>query len=253
MENKLTHQEANVKIYWTKNYAQFNTIKGNRQIVDRNIKKLVQEIKKGNNLLKHYPILVNESMGVEDGQHRLEAAKATKQNIYYTINRNAHDLAGIAKLNDNNEKWKKEDYINCFIKSGIEDYRILRDFMYKYNLKTSISLPLLQFGNLTLSSGQRKEVQNSFKTGKFKVNHLKHACDFMDQLTLFNSFPSYRNSAFAQAITKVIKAEKIDIKLLASKFKKQVDSFKREATTKEYLAALEVIYNHGLHSRVTIF
>ena len=62
----------NDKIYKTSNLTQFKYVKGNRSIHEPWVRKLAELIKEKD---LQMPIIVDENMRVQDGQHRLEAYK----------------------------------------------------------------------------------------------------------------------------------------------------------------------------------
>ena len=133
----MQHTEASVQIHFTNEYARFNMINGNRQLNERKINKIIKEIDNGNDMLRYYPIQVKENkerLDILDGQHRFWISKKLGRPVFYILVQEEKSMPDIAKINSNVEKWKNDDYINCYVQHGIEDYTILRDFFEKYNV-----------------------------------------------------------------------------------------------------------------------
>ncbi|MEK6878376.1 MAG: ParB/Srx family N-terminal domain-containing protein, partial [Nanoarchaeota archaeon] len=74
-----------MKIEKTTDYKMFKKLKGNRNIYKPHLNGLIQSIQE-ENLLQYNPITINSDMEIVDGQHRLEAAKILKLDIYYLVN-----------------------------------------------------------------------------------------------------------------------------------------------------------------------
>lgn len=127
----MQHTEATIQIYFTKDYARFNMINGNRQLNDAKIKKIITEINGGNDMLRYYPIQVRqnkERLDILDGQHRFWISKKLARGVFYILVQEEKSMPDIAKINSNVEKWKNEDFINCYVQHGNSNYQIIREF-----------------------------------------------------------------------------------------------------------------------------
>jgi ParB-like chromosome segregation protein Spo0J len=90
------------KILETKDYKVFKYLKGNRTIQQSWVRKLVELIKERD---LQIPIIVDETMKVLDGQHRLEAYKIVGHPVKYII-KDRFALDEVRALNSNNKKWR---------------------------------------------------------------------------------------------------------------------------------------------------
>lgn len=247
----MTHVESSVKVYFTTNYTIFKAIKGNRLLNETKIKKIISDIKAGLDMLKYYPIVVDENMNVIDGQHRLFIAKKLKVNVYYIISKKIA-LNEIAKVNSNTEKWNNEDFINCYIVNGNKDYEKLRDFKEKYGFPLSVCQFYLMYG--ISKDGGDDDMKELFQQGKFKVRFEKEAIALAEKVELFNRFPKYKSRPFIVAVNKVITAGKCDIEEIAEKYAQQdASALKQQANFKGYLTNLEEVYNYKCSKRKVIF
>ena len=71
MDAKL-YNEVVTEIRKTNNYPMFKNMIGNREIKDKNYKKLIRSMSEKQLII---PILVNEKLEIIDGQHRFNACK----------------------------------------------------------------------------------------------------------------------------------------------------------------------------------
>lgn len=253
----MNYKQSDVVIYVTTDYSIFNRIKGNRGLNLTKIKKIVRDIKNGNNLLPDFPILVSSGGGVKldviDGQHRLEAGAQTKKEIYFIIRKETLALEKMARFNSLQEKWKPRDFINCYIEKGIDDYRRLNDFVDQYQLPISIAINLLYFGVTGNDAGAQEDTAEMFRKGEFKVKHMKQAVEIIEECRKFEAFDGWNSRPFIVTISKILGADKCEFDELVEKFQSEPRQLQRHSNTKGYLTNLETIYNKGYHKRRVIF
>lgn len=248
----MVHVESSVKVYFTTNYTIFKAIKGNRLLNESKINRIITDIKSGLDMLKYYPIVVDEQMNVIDGQHRLFIAKKLKVNVYYIISKKI-ELNSIAKINSNTEKWKNEDFINCYIVNGSTDYQKLRDFKDQYGFPLSVCQNLLMFGDAG-GDGGSEDMKDVFQQGKFKVNYQTKAVELAERVMLFKRFPNHRSRTFIVAVNKVVTAGKCEIEEIAEKYNQQdASALRQQANFKGYLTNLEEVLNYRCSKRRVIF
>lgn len=248
----MDHVESSVKVYFTTNYTIFKAIKGNRLLNESKINRIITDIKSGLDMLKYYPIVVDEQMNVIDGQHRLFIAKKLKVNVYYIISKKIQ-LNEIAKVNSNTEKWNNEDFINCYIVNGSKDYQKLRDFKEQYGFPLSVCQNLLMFGDAG-GDGGKEDMKEVFQQGKFKATHEQKAKELAERVLLFKNFPHHRSRTFIVAINKVITIGKCEIEEIAEKYAQQdASALKQQANYKGYLTSLEEVLNFRCSKRKVIF
>lgn len=152
----------------TKNYDMFSGMEGNRYIRRTHVDRLVKSIKE-NNLLSSNPIIVNDSLEVVDGQHRLEAARKLGSEVYYIVMRDL-DLDDVRLLNTTSRNWTLEDYLESHAKKGNHNYVILREYCREYGLPISVGIRVLEWREKKIRSQL-----SDFKKGKFEVNNLEKA------------------------------------------------------------------------------
>ncbi len=84
----MEHVESSQRIFFSKEYANFKMMNGNRELNEKKINKIIDEIKSGNDMLKYYPIQVKDNNGrldILDGQHRFYISRKLKRPVFYIL------------------------------------------------------------------------------------------------------------------------------------------------------------------------
>lgn len=259
MAQTIYHEESTIKVYQSKEFRRFAKVTGNRRIVSGKLKKMITAIEAGQNYLADFPILTTLSkdgkLNILDGQHRFEAAKATKNPVYYLV-RQELQLDKIAQVNSMQEKWKSADFIACYIERGNQHYRELQDFQDTYSFPLGTALTLLYYGvtgsPTVNASGAREELKHIFQCGEFKVKHMKQAKDIAEACRRFKASPYWNTRGFIVAIMKVLSADLIELDELVAKFDKDPSQLTVHGNYKDYLVNLEVIFNKNNSKRRVI-
>jgi len=242
-------------VFQSMEYSLFKMITGNRQLNETKIKKIIKDINAGIDVLKYYPIQViekNKRLEILDGQHRFYICKKLKRPVFYIVMKEEKKLSDIAKINSNVEKWKVKDYINCYVQQGIDDYRILQDFMEKYKISGSTSMKLLYTGTPG-NEGVDSKTTEKFQRGEFRAKHVNTAIEIAEACKTFSSFEFHRERGFVIAIYRIIRANKIKIEELHERFLRNPTALTRHASFKDYIYNLEQIFNMGKQKRVVVF
>lgn len=175
--------EDQIRVRQTKDYSMFKRAIGNRPYNENHIKDLIKQIKEDDSFLPYNPITVNEFMEIVVGQHRFEAAKRSNKPIFFQI-KPGITVAHAKKLDANTKTWKVTEFMESYIEEGIEDYRILKEFLKTYPLPISLSIKFL-------SGGRTRPNQDNitmFREGKFKVTSLKEGTEDAQKLCDFIPF-----------------------------------------------------------------
>ncbi len=245
------HLEATTKIYFTREYNRFKKIQGNRNLNLKKIDKIIADIQQGFNMLEYCPIIVDKEMNVIDGQHRLQVAMKIESNIWYVI-ADSKKLIEIAKLNTNTERWKPKDFINCYCEVGINDYKVLRDFLVKYKFPISLTLSLLESGKY-VEGGVSDSATTRFENGQFKCKNLKNAEKLADLVHQYKDFTGFLRRNFIIALGMLIDGGKCDMKKLHTKFLKNQTPLFKCISVKGFMNGFEQIYNQNAQKREVIF
>lgn len=250
----MKHTPSKIKVFQTDDYKRFQSIDGNRSLNEKKIKSIISEIESGNDILDEVPVLVRETstkLEVLDGQHRLEVAKRLKRPVFYIIHGRQMSLYQVARVNTNVEKWKDQDFINCYVKAGNDNYSKIQAFKKKYGIPTTVALMMLHGGMEITFSDER--LRKDFQQGSFQVLKYKEACQLAEICKRFEAFPSWNSRSFIFAIIRIVKAEKADMAILVKKFSEYPDRLRTRNSWKAYLTNLEEIYNINNSKRRVIF
>lgn len=251
---KIQHNESAVKVYFTRDYGLFKTMEGNRQLNERKINRIKSDIDNGLDVLKYCPVICHEKDGrleIIDGQHRFYVAKEMKSNVWYILAQQL-SLQEIARMNSNTEKWKPEDFINCYAVQGNEHYIKLREFKERTAFPLSVCLQLLTNG-IGISDNGAKVSKDDFQNGGFEVKTEDDANSIFELVEEFAPFGPRRSRPFVVALCKIMQAGKVAITDLAAAYRKRTDDLVYQEGWKGYIHNLEQIMNAGKHKRVIIY
>jgi hypothetical protein len=101
--------------------------------------------------------------------------------------------------------------------------------------------------------GGHQSTKEIFNSGRFTIQHLDYANNFLAAVKMFEAFPDHTNRNFLSAVEKIMKDDKIALHELAEKFEKYPDLLTSCDSVKSYLRCFEELYNHHLKKRVVIF
>jgi len=218
----------------TTNYEMFSFMKTNRTIGNGLVERLMKSINSIGYVVAR-PIIVNESMVVIDGQHRLEACKRLNIPVHYEIsNVNMHDA--MLQLNMNQEIWRLNEYIQSYANSGIYCYKELVKFEDKYHLGVSNNIVICNSGYTGKSIKIRNGVEFDLNENRDKIALFLIAC------RPYLSF--YKHKTFVNAVVLLHKKTNNDncIKVL-----NKLPSIKQQVLVSDYLCLFENILNRHKH------
>jgi hypothetical protein len=245
----MEHIESETRIYFTKEYGRFKFLKGNRDINERKVEKIIDSIHEGVDILRYAPVIVNENMEIIDGQHRFAVSQQLKANVYYVIHKSA-DLSIVPAINSKSSKWRTVDFLNSYLDLKKEQYEILYDFITnkfdRLNLPTAIKL---LYSGGTHDNG----AMEAFRDGLYDVRHLDEATQICKLLKDFEPHTDNPFSGrFIEVATKLLKSEKYNHSLMIEKLNQSGRRIERIQSAKSIIEDMESIINHRLKEPVTI-
>lgn len=218
----------------TKEYSLFKFISGNRSVDTNHVAHLKESIA-SNNLLEVRPILVNDEMGIIDGQHRLVAAKELGVPIFYIVR--SLDLEAVQALNSNTKNWSNQAYLQSYVSQGNKDYLLLQGFIQRWKLSISEGLTML-------GGGDRQ--YRAFRHGHFKARNIVQAEKIMEMVYDFEKWykQGFRRRSFIMAIYNLYHNPEYDHIQMMKKMEFMSSELVDCVNTSAYLKLLERIYNH---------
>lgn len=246
----MQHVQSSSIIYFTREYARFRMITGNRPLNDNKIKKIIADIQEGTDILMHVPIICIEKNGlldIIDGQHRFYVARRLLMPVYYTIASNL-TLYQIAKINSNQEKWKPNDFVNCYVQLDDPNYKIMQDLQDKYPVPNTTLISLLQSGKVKDGGGTK----DAFERGEFKAKFKEITEQIIADASLF-TFSKKFGRQFIKAIIMIRESNKLPMVEIAERVNQFADKITIQDTAKDYCSMLENVFNYNKAKRTTIY
>lgn len=239
-----------MEIKKTKEYEKFDTILGNRIINEKKVERLMDDINKGLNLLPYCPIIVypeDYQLKIVDGQHRFETSKRLECDVYY-VECDPLDLKQIARINSRSDKWRNKDFLDCYVRLGVEDYKVLKEFMAQYDLIFSSAIDLLMSGKIS------KGGLDQFRDGEFKVNFYEEARELVELTQEVFSKYKFRNDRnLITAVQNIQKKGLCDFNHLKNKIAEAPMEMDQQSSWKSYIFNIERVYNFKCSKRTVIF
>jgi hypothetical protein len=240
-DNYKTHPLVNDKvvgqIYSTTDYSKFRLVFGNRQLKRSKVIRMREAIKLDNKI-KAYPIIVNSSYQIIDGQHRFIALAELGLPVCYIVS-NTFKISVIAKNASNQDKWKSDDYLESWCVLGRKDYIVFRNFMKTYDTNFTVTLVLF---NGRFTGGLYRD----FAEGKFSAKHHKRAIKWIEMVQDFKSYIQdiHKDRHFVRAILNCFGHPEYNHKRMLRKMKLQGSSMiKKQMNRLDYIRQIEALYN----------
>lgn len=235
---------SSVNIFKTCQYGIFSLQEGNRVVALTAVHALRNKID-ARNLLDYHPILVNKTMEIIDGQHRLEVAKALKYPISYII---LPDVSGDIKctqnINTTGIKWTSWDFLKSYCDVGNVHYLRFRDFVNAHpRISITVALELFSTCNLT-----------DFKNGDFTSEGYSHASAIVSRLLKFKGIAP--KLVYQRPFIRAIKhlhnnVPNIDYDRLAEQCRCNINILKSLPVDHiESIQALQRVYNTRLRNKI---
>lgn len=248
-QHEIKHIESSVKIYFTTEYGRFRFMKGNRDLVESKIKKIVKAIDSGIDVLKYSPIIVNKQMEIIDGQHRFAVSKQLKTNVYYVIKEDA-DLSIVPAINSNSSKWRTADFLASYVDLGKQSYKSLQSFLDTFP-KTSISTAAKMFHSGKVNS---PEAMEAFKDGVLLTDYQDFTYQIANMLQNFEPFMDNPFSGRMFMVMSLLKDNgKYEHSVMLAKLDQSGKRIEDIGSSKSIIGQMELIYNHHAQKRTIIY
>lgn len=247
-----TTTDVGAVIHQTFDYGVFESITGNRSLNQAKIDKICADVQAGFNMLPYVPIIVSDKDGklsIIDGQHRRVVSERTGNPVYYVVC-NTLSLKQIALLNSRGEKWKPQDFLNCYVNLGIADYVAIQVLVKKYGIAIGVAVDMLMY-NVPKMGSQSIE---AFQDGNFKNLHYDEAVRVLELTEdVFGRYAFSKDRYLLAAVQELMKKGKCDFERLKAKIKAAPVMMDKQADKKRYLDNIERVYNYKVHNRDVIF
>jgi hypothetical protein len=255
-------QEVN-KVYKTSDLSIFKEISGNRVPNPQHVKRLTDSIKQNGMLCN--PILVNESMRVIDGQHRLLASKDANSHLYFII-LDGYSLNEVHTLNLNQKNWTKKDFMDGYADMGLESYKKLQVFVEKNtdfsfgdciamcsNLSTDGGFSSSQKNRSNKKNGELSNISEIFVDGTWRGKNFDLANEWAEKLRLIKPYyVGYNKSTFVGTMLSLFINPIFDYSEFMHKIRIQPKALVDCANREQQKLLIEEIYNYKSRNKVNL-
>ena len=187
-------RDSKIVIKTTRLYDIFNVQKGNRPVLDSDVKKVEDKIL-SENLLAYHPILVGPDMEVIDGQHRLEVARRAGLEISFIMMDKVRGLKTTQVVNTTGKPWRSMDFLNSYCELKNENYIRFKEVLEEYDF---LSISLLINFSCNFSVDSPKEV---FEGGRLDIFRVERLISSFERIKKYSDVPQiYKNRVFHQFI-----------------------------------------------------
>lgn len=237
-------------IFITQDTNQFSWIEANRIVKEESaiIEELASSLEREGNLV---PIVINQKREVIDGQRRVTAKKKhqVSQPLRYFFDRDA-DIREVREANKYSEKWKHRDWLNTYVKSGVEDYKEYEELAAKYE-------PYMKSRSLrsVLMNGRVESFKRDvWESGEFRIDKRRKPVfiKFLELLKkVYNIAPDInvfaKDREFQHALFDLyMKTQNLDEDRLVVKISVNFGRLNIKTDYKNYKGILAKIYNAKL-------
>lgn len=232
----------NNQIEQTKDYSQFKSLEGNRDINRLHYNRLLKSMA---DKYLFTLIIVNEHYEIIDGQHRFEVIKELGLPMYYIVC-NGYGVNEVQILNQNSKNWTTDDFMNGYCDMNIEDYILYRKFKKKYKFGHNETQAMLQ-GKPTHGGA----IAIEFKNGNFKATHYEEACVLADKIYQVREYyDGFNRRFFILAMLKLFDNDNFNFDEFLHKLAIQPYSLVDCVSTDQYVMLIEEIYNYKRRTKV---
>lgn len=233
----------------TTNYQQFDFLTANRDLNRSHIERIKKSFEEDGNFTAAQPILVNESMQVIDGQHRLVACTELNLPVYFTVV-NKIGITQARKMNLLHRKWGANDFLKTYADEGRRSYIEFQKLVEDYpDFSFSVVLACV--------IGHQGMGQNSaFRRGEleiFDIAVVRKRLESLSELIAVN--PRLNTQPMAYAYLRALQADGFKQNVLLEQVALRGGDISSYSSVVDNLRQLEAAYNHnrGVSSRIRFF
>lgn len=230
-------------VFETTNYNKFKFETWNRDINEKNLKKIDKSVKEVG--WKKHPIIVNDQMVVIDGQHRLFYAQTHKLPVYYVVV-NGLEAKDCVDMNNVRTAWSIEDYIKLYASQGNESYILLRGILGDYSFAPTSTIIALLKGNILGGQFTQKLRKGEFKLTPKECRDIRTKFDFLQELAPYVKAVKGRSSSIYAAIAFCYDLECVNNTRLKKQVKNRISTITPPVDIEAAYKEIEWVYNYKI-------
>lgn len=233
-------EEKAYDVYVTKNYTQFKRLKGNRDIPESRIEKIVNSIQEIGWIRN--PIVVNENMEIIDGQGRFTALQRLGMPIEYVIANGAGTEACI-RMNMDMVNWGLLDFIKSYAEQGNVNYQRLLSLIQMYaggnlNIITTAIYRISKAKHREIKDGGIQITEEQYFDAVKRLQYVQPFIETLNQKSLPGSMIT-----LIQTLIYYFDYEEVDKDRLKARVEKYIYQAKPWVTSQDCEKEVEDIYN----------
>ena len=234
----------------TSKYSIFSMADRNRTVcLDSTKRRRLVESMQQYGFIPAYPIYVyrrDGRMEVQDGQHRLAAARQLGLPVYYIEVSHGID---IPRIQNTQAPWTIRDYAESYANTGNPHYRHLLDFAEIHDIPLSTARAILS----NRVGGRAGDMSSKFQRGEWKITSQENADRVVYLLSAVTSVaPQCRSRFLIAALFAYSLIEGVDDRQLTVNLHRKPELARQYGSRDGYLDMLEQIYNFGSRQAVPI-
>ncbi len=225
----------------TKDFNQFNQLKGNRAVKPEHIRALMRSFTEFPGMRAAKPVLLNEKMEVIDGQHRIQAAIRLGLEIYYMIVPGL-TITDARILNALQRSWSFLDYAESYAADPSSKYDAYRTYLV---LRDEYPITPRALFSYTTSTGKSSSGGSErFKMGTYEPRSTEDIRKDLDMLEDFSTLcPWWKEQSFALAVLHLAHHKDYDHQRMLDQLKGK--QLLHQADWVAYVRDMEIMYNTG--------
>ena len=236
--------KINTDVMYTSNYDKFKIMEDNRDINDKHVAELIQNIRDRGQL---QPIIINEKSEIIDGQRRFRCCKLLGIPVMYLVSHKT-TIKDVLMINTSQKSWSSWDYLKAYSHSNhdnCQEYRKISTFLEDYVLRFDIALFLLYGKPLQNNAGKGLK---AFKLGEFKVENLEKAQRQASQLLKIKAFAPnlIKIAKFCKAFLRVSIVDDFSLITGYKQLETNTNKFDKCQNQRDWDEAMVRAYNHNL-------
>lgn len=227
----------------TKDYKIFKNLKGNRPVEKQHVRELIASFTDRGNLIKEFPVVVNEHMEIIDGQHRIAALKELGWPVAYRIEPGLN-IDTVRNINSAQKNWNWLDYAHSYAALGNDNYRRLLQLHEWFHVGYHVLARYCAFdrdrtkrGNIKFASGNLELTPEAKERAWNLLSQAKELVELLEDKNITTIWP---------ALYIIFQSPDYDHKRMVQKFTNYGDHLKTYNSINDQLRALEDIYNFNV-------
>lgn len=229
--------KSETEVQYTNNYRLFKMDARNRVVVPEHVDELARSIQQ-KNLLHLYPIIVDTSYTVIDGQHRLHAAEQLGVPIYYLVSQQI-TILDVPTITDKVKTWSSSDYLHYYCVQGKPEYIAVRELWRRF--------PFLTLNHVYQLSARQDitEMHQAFRAGTYVANTREFCVRVAEAVLDLKAYVDfYNHSPLVRALSNLLGNDEYRHERFMQKMKYLSRRLVKCPDAQSYIACINEIYNY---------